>query len=405
MIFSEQLNATALRPRGRVARASQSTDSERYHNERKAMKSNHLNTAFLAMLILVVACSTDSDVSSQSIENTIPEYHLTTVDSFGVEVGDSLNMIGSITGFCYHPSGAILLLDRASMRIRIIKENDQVVCAGREGEGPGEFLIPLDICAMEDGRILVADSWKHEVMEFDLAGDYVGSFLNAGEESTPSRMYQVDSNSIVGSRVEMDLNSDPIQVLFHIGRYDSECDPSVVYEEMSFDLTSSDIYRDMELVDFCATPTGDVYIVPDNTDYRIEILSSNGDLRYLLNPEVERLPKSEEDLQLEIEEFEQGIQNGQINPAMQDFHPAPYNTLIALAGVDGDGNLWVERYDVEEGYSFDVWDSTGSIVYTAVLQDTADIPDLSFKVDQYGILGANVDSDEYPRIYSYVLEN
>lgn len=369
------------------------------------MNSDYLKTISVSMLILLAACNTGSDVSDKPIENMVPEYHLTAVDSFGVEVGDSINMIGSITGFCNHPSGAILLLDRTAMRIRIIHENEQALCAGREGEGPGEFLIPLDICAMEDGRILVADSWKHEVMEFNLAGDYVGSFLNAGEESTPSRMYQVDSNSIVGSRVEMDLNSDPIQVLFHIGRYDSECDPSVVYEEMSFDLTSSDLYRDMELVDFCATPTGNVYIVPDNTDYRIEVLSSDGDLRYLLNPEVERLSKSEEELQLEIEEFEQGIQDGQINPAMEEFHPAPYNTLIALGGVDGDGNLWVERYDSEEGYHFDVWDSTGSIVYTAILQDTADIPDLAFKIDQYGILGANVDSDEYPRIYSYVLDN
>lgn len=357
------------------------------------------------MLILVVACNTNSDVSDQPFENTVPEYHLTAVDSFGVEVGDSINMIGSITGFCNHPSGAILLLDRAAMKIRIIHDNDQVLCAGREGEGPGEFLIPLDICAMEDGRILVADSWKHEVMEYDLSGEYTGCYLNAGEASVPNEMFQVDSNSIVASRLDLDLNTNPIQTLFYIGRYDSESDPSIKYVELCFELTSSDIYRDMELLDYCASPAGKVYIVPDNTEYRIEVFSSNGDIEYLVNPEVERLEKSEEDIQLEVDEFEQAIRNGQINPAMQSFQPAPYNALIALAGVDSDGNLWVERLDSEEDYHFDVWDSTGSMAYTAVLQDNADIPDLSFKIDQYGILGANVDSDEYPRIYSYVLDN
>lgn len=369
------------------------------------MNSEYMRVIVLTVLIFLIACNTNSDVSEQSIENTVPEYYLTAVDSFGVEVGDSINMIGSITGFCNHPSGAILLLDRAAMRIRIILEDDQALCAGREGEGPGEFLIPLDICAMEDGRILVADSWKHEVMEFNLAGDYTGSFLTSGEESIPFEIYQVDSNSIVGSRLAMDLNSDPVQVRFNIGRYDSVCDPSVVYEELCFDLTSSDVYRDMELVDFYATPTGAVYIVPDNTEYRIEVLSSNGDLQYLVNPEVERLAKSEEDLQLEIEEFEQGIQTGQINPAMQEFQPVPYHTLIAIAGVDGDGNLWIERYDLENDYNFDVWDCTGNLVYTVVLHDTAGVQNLSFKVDQYGILGANVDSDEYPRIYTYGVDN
>lgn len=369
------------------------------------MNSEYTKAAIFASMILVVACSTNSDVSDQSIENTVPEYYLSAVDSFGVEVGDSINMIGSITGFCNHPSGAILLLDRTAMRIRIIPENDEVLCAGREGEGPGEFLIPLEICAMEDGRILVADSWKHEIMEFDLAGDYTGSFLNAGEESTPFEMYQVDSNSIVGSRVEMDFNSDPIQVLFHIGRYDSICVPSVKYEELCFELTSSDIYRDMDLVDFCATPTGKVFIVPDNSDYSINVFSSNGDLLYLMNPEIERMAKSEEDLQLEIEEFEEAIQNGQINPAMQEFQPAPYHRLIALAGVDVDGHLWVKRYDLEGGYNFDVWDPSGNLVYTVVLEDTTDVLDLTFKIDQYGILGANVDSDEYPRVYSYEIDN
>lgn len=369
------------------------------------MKSDLMKASILTVLSLGISCNTNSDVSDQSLNNTIPEYHLSVVDSFGVEAGDSINMIGSITGLCCHPSGAILLLDRIAMRVRVIQDGDSVFCFGREGEGPGEFLIPLGICAMEDGRILIADSWKHEVMEFDLSGHYSGSYINSGEASVPFEMYQVDTNSIVGSRLDLDLNSDPIRSFFYIGRFDAECDPSVKYEELSFELTSADIYRDIELIEFFGTPTGRVFIVPDNTVYSIKAFSSEGNLEYLIDPDIERTRKTEEEIQGEIEEFEQAIRNNQINPATQEFQPALYQRLIGIAGVDADSNLWVERYDFENGYHFDVWDPSGGIIYTVVMQNTTDNLNLSFYIDQYGILGANVDSDYYPRVYSYTLDN
>ena len=369
------------------------------------MNSEFMKTILLTGLLLAISCSTDSDISNQPIENTIPEYQLSVIDSFGVEFGDSINMIGNIEGFCYHPSGSVLLLDRTAMRIRVIPEDGEAFCCGREGEGPGEFLVPLGICAMKDGRILIADSWRYEIMEFDLSGNYSGSYLNAGEASIPFEIYQVDSNSIVGSRLEVDLNSDPMQYLFYIGRFDSNCNPNVKYEELCIELTSADIYRDIEMVDFFATPTGKVFIVPDYTEYIIEVFSSDGIFECVIDQEIERMQKSEEEIQLEIEEFEQAVSNNQVYIGVQGYQPAQYHQLISLAGVDADGKLWVERCDSEDGYSFDVWDLTGNLTYTVILQDIEDNLDLTFHVDQYGILGANVDSDQYPRIYTFKLDN
>ena len=127
------------------------------------MKYGYLISFILITFILSASCDSNSQNPNQSSEISIPDYQLCIVDSFGVEIGDSLNMIGSINGFCYHPDGSILILDRPALRIRVISDQGEVNLIGREGEGPGELLLPQGICVLQDGRILVSDEMKREV--------------------------------------------------------------------------------------------------------------------------------------------------------------------------------------------------------------------------------------------------
>lgn len=73
------------------------------------------------MLSLSGSCGPDDQELPISNSNTLPEYEISIIDSFGVELGDSLNMIGSINALCHHPDGSVLLLDRSSLRIRVIE--------------------------------------------------------------------------------------------------------------------------------------------------------------------------------------------------------------------------------------------------------------------------------------------
>ncbi|MBN1433611.1 hypothetical protein JW921_02555, partial [Candidatus Fermentibacterales bacterium] len=112
-------------------------------------------------------CSSSVEESPAGPDPGVPVYQLVVADSFGVEMGDSLELIGSIDGFCYHPSGSVLILDRVMGRVRIVPENGNPTTFGRLGHGPGEFYSPRGICAMEDGRILVSEPGRRTVMEFD----------------------------------------------------------------------------------------------------------------------------------------------------------------------------------------------------------------------------------------------
>jgi len=56
------------------------------------MNLNHMTLFLFGLLILIISCDTGSDDSNQSDEHIISEYQLALADSFGVEIGDSIDM-------------------------------------------------------------------------------------------------------------------------------------------------------------------------------------------------------------------------------------------------------------------------------------------------------------------------
>jgi hypothetical protein len=159
----------------------------------------------------------------------------------------------------------------------------------------------------------------------------------------------------------------------------------------------------MERLDFCADPSGRVFIAPDNTEYVIRVFTGDGVLDQTIQQSVARIPKTEDEIQAEIDEYEQ---LAAVNPSLAPgYEPSPYHPLISLAGIDHEGNLWVRQYNQEDSVNFDVFNPSGELVYTVSWEDPIIGESVEFRVDSYGILGAVIDSDEYPRIYRFELDN
>ena len=72
---------------------------------------------------LLISCGAGPEISTQPFEPDVPTYRLVVVDSFGEEMGDSLTLIGSIEGFCYHHEGCYLVLDGIMGRVRTVYES------------------------------------------------------------------------------------------------------------------------------------------------------------------------------------------------------------------------------------------------------------------------------------------
>ncbi|MCD4707665.1 MAG: hypothetical protein K8S62_07985 [Candidatus Sabulitectum sp.] len=367
------------------------------------MNLDHIKVFFLATLILLVtSCGSDTGESTIGSENSIPEYQLALIDSFGVEMGDSINMIGSIGDFCYSTDGSILILDNTSLKVRVIPYDGDAKIICNRGEGPGEFLYPLALCAFDNNNFLVSDEMKQEVMEFNSSGEYIGSFLSTSGY-VPYSMFSVNSNTIVSDQLVFDMESEIPQYIYYVGGFHpSVADPLQVYCEMSWDWTSADFYRDIDLLDFTAGSSERVYIASDVTDYRISVLYLDGLEIGEIIGSVDRIRKTPEQIELEIEEFEEWAKQDQAY--MGGYQPPEYKDLISLAGIDPEGNLWIQRYGSEISFNFDVWDESNNLIFNVSFPRNVEMPDLEFHIDDHGILGANTDSEEYPRIYSFVLD-
>ncbi len=364
------------------------------------MKTENAKTLFLASLIVFISCGTDSDESIQNTDCIIPEFHLAAIDSFGVEIGDSVNMIGSIVSFCHHPNGSVLILDNVAGCLRIIPENGEAFRVLRNGGGPGEFQGPQGVCALGDGRILIADYMKRNLMTYDDNGDYLGNYFPFSESDPPFEIWPVDSSSIVGVdfdglTIEGELNS-----CYYCARYDSDVNPSVMYYLLNCDnVTSNEWTKILDVVEFYADRTGQAYVVEDFTEYCIDVYSADGLLDYQIEVPADRLQKSAEQIQTEIDEYEEFATH--MASYSGGYQPPLYKQLISITGVDSDGNLWIERFDSDTGYHFDVWDTHGELTSTVSLASIKANLKLKFLVDEIGILGAVTDPDDFPRVYYF----
>jgi hypothetical protein len=364
------------------------------------VKRNLSLTLFLTGFLFSTSCDSESDILNQTTEKTTPNRNLCVVDSFGVEIGDSLQMIGSIDDFCYHPNGAIVILDRAAMKVRVIPDQGDPYFICGEGEGPGEMLFPQSICVLPDGNILLADEMKQAIMAFNLSGSYLGDYFTT-DRYVPYRMYPVDSTSIVGSMLDLELG-DQIFFSFYIGRFDNDSLPSITYSTIQWEWPAPQIYTDIECMDFTARVDGRVFLTQDNTAYHVSVFSPDGEeLGFIENPDLERIAKTSEEIEEEIEYFESWAREDQAYTG--GYEPSPYHHLISIAGVDSQGNLWVESFGNEDTHQFDVWDDSGNLLYTASLSGYGGM-ELLFSVDEYGILAAVIDPEHYPQILELELE-
>ncbi len=369
-----------------------------FSSRKETMKLIVLVAFSLSILMLLATACNSVPVESACIsQDTIPEYQLCVVDTFGVEVGDSVNMIGSITSFCHHPNGSLLILDRAAGCLRILPETGDAFRVLRNGSGPGELQGAQGVCALGDGRILITDYMKQNIMTYDEHGNYLGNYFTDSGDDPPPTLWPVDSSSIMGVDADPLITDDNIEIVYSCARYDSNLQPSEVYYLLSGDAFSNEFIEAVDVLEFYADRTGHVYIIQNFTDYSIDVYAPDGSLNYTIVASVERLEKSDEQIQSEIEEYEAFAENDATYTG--GYEPSKYGQLISLNGVDSDGNLWVERFDFETGYHFDIWDSNGNIAYTTCLTSIETDIEMKFLVDEIGIVGAVTDPDDYPRIY------
>ena len=379
------------------------------------MKKASPGAGFLIVVVMISGCGAGDGTPSETAEEsvtTVPVLELAFVDSIGVELGDSNFVFGSIEAVSHTEDGNILVLDRPAACVREYTPDGEFVSSiGRRGAGPGEFINPLSMTRLTDGRTAVLDQQTGGLQTFTPEGEWLGVSAEITNEPvlfiTPA-----DSDRYIGTLNTWDIVDDQLIVTAVVGRFsvDSE-DPDMVYWENSFPFDFRDFTLLVEGTYFAMTWTsdreGNVFLAPrSGEDYSITGFDTSGESFVEMNMDLPMVEKSPEEIALEGAFWNERARNMGANFDM-DFVPSPWRWQVHSMGVDDQNRLWVRR-GTEGTPTFDVFDYSGELLFTAVLPPVSGYQGLlwEIRVDEHGILAWTLDPlDGYQKLYTLELQD
>lgn len=330
---------------------------------------------------------------------------LAITDSIGIELGDSSYVFGSIMSLEEGPDSLVYVLDRACGRVMVYDSDGAFLRQiGSQGSGPGEMLNPLSMAVLGDGRITVCAAYNGGMYTYSPEGAWQG--LTAQFSSNPPmQMEGADSNAYVALKLDIDVDeSGSLSMRVRIGRYEEGTEPVTCYHDqtMPFDPTDlTGLMRESYLGwVYSASRDGLVALAHrSSTEYRVQVLQSDGNPVVTLEREPEQVPKTEEEIADEKAFIERLLRSMGAGGVIISYDPDPMREQIFGVGFDGSDRVWVQRGTTDLP-TFDVWSLEGELLFTAQVDSPGS--DLWFWDVEYGddtMYAFSMDPQTYQKVY------
>ena len=368
----------------------------------------------LTFLILMLACGAEESPSEEVIDEhvtTSEEYvlpdadvYLTITDSIGIELGDSNYVFGSIAGVSITPEGYIAILDRQKNCVSLFyPEGEFVERIGRQGSGPGEFLLPVGMAFFPEGGMVISDGMGGKLIyfnsdleyEFDVTGFY---------PSPPNPISGLEGGVIVGMKPDFQQNEEGMLMGFAIARWEKgEAEPEVVYHSSASPFDPSDLSAMQDdILNFGVTPEGIVFTASLSTEvYEFTVWSPEGEeLITIKNEDFARVRKTEEEIDLETEMVNNLMIQQGMPESMANWEPDPYRTAIGGFDIDEQGRLWVRNGTAATLY-FDVYSVDGfDFLFTAALDVGEKVSTWDVVIEGDKFIAFDADPELYPQVFT-----
>ncbi len=361
----------------------------------------------------MLACGAQESPSEEASDEPITateEYvlpdadvYLTITDSIGVELGDSNYVFGTITGVNLTPEGNIAVLDLQKSSISIFSpEGEFIKKIGRHGSGPGEFLSPAGMAFFPDGGLVVTEAMGGKLIYFNSDLEYESDLIGI-YPSPPVGLSGLEGGAIIGMKPDFLQNEEGMFMGFTVGRWEKgQIEPTAVYHSSMSPFDPSDVSSMQDDVAiFTAAPGGIVFTASLSTEeYEFTTWSPEGEELFTVTDEdFERVRKTQEEIDLEIEITNNLMIQQGMPPEMANWEPDPYRTAIGGFGVDGQERLWV-RKGTEEAVYFDVYSVDGlDLLFTAALDIGEIATDWIVSIEGDKFIAFDADPELYPRLF------
>jgi hypothetical protein len=287
-----------------------------------------------------------------------------TLEPVGAPVGcvecDGPAAFGAVMGLAVLGDGALVVLDRDEPMVRIFSPDGSVERAfGRRGRGPGEIARPASVAVTEPDRIWVSDFMGTALTRFERDGRYVERLavesMATGLRSDPAGRWMAwqvaDWQAMAASvRARSPAGEVSVPLASTVGRF----------------LRADGQPASPGLLSLAPAPDGRVAVGYSST-YRIEVLDPSGDVVRVIERDIPRTERTDEEIAELARARARGPRGGADNPEAgarpSDIDPLRPHFFMGGLAWDGSGRLWVRT--ARGGPSrtvFDLFDPEGEYV-------------------------------------------
>ena len=374
--------------------------------------TNYLMAGILTIVALTAGCSAPDEGRTSPVQpvliDTDRTVMLCTVDSIGIELGDSNYVMGGVEGVAFGPDGNIAVLDCGRSTVRLYSPGGEYLRSiGRRGNGPGELQNITFMAVSEDGDIHLSGTGS-EILGIHSYDYYSGEWLGSSRTFVPpSCLEGASGNSYLRKDINFEVNGDEITLPVSISKYETGIEePLVTYRGDIYPFDPTDDVGLLELdwygYDIAVGEGGLVFIAPRSTEEALIVVcdSAGNEINTFQLP-YHPTERTEEEMEMERNILRAKAIASNENP--EGLEPDPFKPMIRGLETDGDGNLWVLQGG-PSAPTFTVINSEGDFLFTAsVVPEPPDGSTWRFHIDENGFLAYA--EDPYSGFYKiYILQ-
>jgi hypothetical protein len=316
---------------------------------------------FLSLLFYSYSASDKEDVQVQVIENKAkPSGSQTLIIKKEITIGkleEGGSLFGSIAGLGVTADGRIVALDSKEKKVKIFDSAGKILKEfGREGQGPGEWTMPIGLQLVSDREVMVSDAGNRKLVYLDLEGNLIKE-VSYAKKLAMLRIIEKDGHYVA---TEMGLEGNSIG--YTIAKYDANFDQLFKIETLL--MASVMILRKINpfgvSYDYCLDSKGNI-VYGRATAYEIKYFNPEGKVFRIVRKEYQPqtiTEKDKEDMLKQIPETP-GINVKEMVVFPEKF-PA-FSTFF----LDEDNRLYVRTYEkgkAKDSYIVDIFGAEGRFI-------------------------------------------
>ena len=348
----------------------------------------------------VLGCEDPADLEQSDVTQPPDTLYLAPVDSAGHPEQSGDWVFGTVRDICTLGSGLIAVVDGVRPAVFVLDSSFSYVdTLARIGSGPGEFTGITCVCGMSDGglQLLSVADWKCIRYSYGEEGFQLESEVLFGESFPPSAISALSTGGFAGvARTQAVQDS----LGFIAAVWSSTGQPDVILRRR---LAGYDPYGQWQAatgMKICVDSHDRIYVADLRSDVRnIFCFNPMGEVLWESCTEVEPLPKSEEELdrQLEFARDRWFRATGSLDGF--GYEPDPYHNAIRSLQVDGSDRLWVGYGP--DGTDYIVLSTSGNYLFSckAVLPEWQECARERVWIEPGGFFSSPYNPSDLPIVY------